>query len=429
MILIYCSNITSRKEYVFRHVFKRILEVEYKFTTELNEFVGYSGPKFSYTQKTIGQEMSIYAEGLLDEVGIDLHEVEISYWDELPVFFQSLDHESIVPFDLFSAVFYLLSRYEEYLPQMKDELGRFKAQDSVAYQNDFLKLPIIELWVFKFKTVLEAKFDFTIDLANEYKQVTVIDTPIYFKYRSRSWITKWEMFISYVKKFSIYKLILFFSVLLRFKKDPFDNLDDLLKIFTSTNQTESKSLFLFNLGNITRDNPGVSYRNHTYKIAIKHAADYCDIGVLARINSSEEQAILQATRFEKNTHRILKFVRVNKSKLEVPHFYRNISGLGKVNDYSMCFENVVGFRAGTSLPFYFYDLDYEIQTPVLVHPVAIHYSSLVNKMLASQRIALKQIVHQIKAVHGHLNIVMNYDHFDKELGNHSYTFLKDINGI
>ncbi|WP_146104987.1 hypothetical protein [Nonlabens tegetincola] len=68
-------------------MFKRILEVEYKFTTELNEFVGYSGPKFSYTQKTIGQEMSIYAEGLLDEVGIDLHEVEISYWDELPVFF------------------------------------------------------------------------------------------------------------------------------------------------------------------------------------------------------------------------------------------------------------------------------------------------------------------------------------------------------
>ena len=42
-------------------------------------------------------------------------------------------------FDVFSASFYLVSRYEEYLPYVKDMYERFQAENSLAYKHNFYK--------------------------------------------------------------------------------------------------------------------------------------------------------------------------------------------------------------------------------------------------------------------------------------------------
>ena len=65
---------------------------------------------------------------------------------------------SSIPFDIFAASFYLLSRYEEYFPHVKDKEGRFQASESLAFQEDFLEQPVIDIWAQKFKKVLQAKF-------------------------------------------------------------------------------------------------------------------------------------------------------------------------------------------------------------------------------------------------------------------------------
>ena len=54
------------------------------------------------------------------------------------------------------------------------------------------------------------------------------------------------------------------------------------------------------------------------------------------------------------------------SKLNLPISYRNMVELEIQEDYSMGYINHIGFRAGTCTPFFFYDLDYEIQTPLKV---------------------------------------------------------------
>ena len=89
MILIYCPDLTSRKQYIFKHIFRRMLQVEYEVTGVLNVFVGHEGTKFSYGDKPLGEETFIWSNGLLSEHGIDDHEIDIMDWDQLPAFFQA----------------------------------------------------------------------------------------------------------------------------------------------------------------------------------------------------------------------------------------------------------------------------------------------------------------------------------------------------
>ncbi|GBR73586.1 carbohydrate esterase 4 superfamily [Candidatus Termititenax aidoneus] len=49
--------------------------------------------------------------------------------------------------DIFAAVFFMLARWEECLPAPKDIYGRFPATKSVAWQNDFLRRPVVAEWL------------------------------------------------------------------------------------------------------------------------------------------------------------------------------------------------------------------------------------------------------------------------------------------
>ena len=64
------------------------------------------------------QSIHILPHGLLTQNDITSQEITMTNWEELPVFFET---EGQIPFDLFAAAFYLVTRYEEYLPHAKDE--------------------------------------------------------------------------------------------------------------------------------------------------------------------------------------------------------------------------------------------------------------------------------------------------------------------
>ena len=55
-------------------------------------------------------------------------------------------------------------------------------------------------------------------------------------------------------------------------------------------------------------------------------------------------------------------------KLALPQTYRKLIELGIQQDYSMGYGTHLGFRAGTSRPFYWYDLQEEQQTTLQVFP-------------------------------------------------------------
>ena len=153
MLLIYTSKPTQRITYIFNHICKRILGLKINFTSSIEEFIAYSGPKISYGKKELGNELFFQSTELLFQEGFDSIDIVVKDWEETKCFFEVGKINSL-PFDIFSASFYLLSRYEEYLPHVKDYKGRFLASESIAFKSGFLESPIVDIWAHKFKKLL-----------------------------------------------------------------------------------------------------------------------------------------------------------------------------------------------------------------------------------------------------------------------------------
>ena len=157
MILVYTPELSPRIEYTLRVIFQEVLGVIYRATNDLNVFIGSKDLKLAYSDFPVRDCLCIRQNSLLCETGIERQKITTGMWDELPAIF--MQESSPVPFDLFSAVFYLVSRYEEYLPFNSDQHNRFPAEKSLAFGSDFLRIPVVDLWCKKLAGLLGIEAD------------------------------------------------------------------------------------------------------------------------------------------------------------------------------------------------------------------------------------------------------------------------------
>ena len=141
MILVYSHKITPRLTYIFRQIFIRVLGLPVDFTSAIEKFVSHSGPKLSYTHQPLGNEFFIACHDLLFQKGIQEVPIEVSNWSKIPAFFK-LGKTSQLPYDIFAATFFMLSRYEEHIPHLKDDMNRFYTSGSLAGKHKFANKPV-----------------------------------------------------------------------------------------------------------------------------------------------------------------------------------------------------------------------------------------------------------------------------------------------
>ena len=87
MLLVYTQKITPRITYAFRHICTRILGIETRFTSTIEEFVAHNGAKLSYGKQPLGNEMFIHSQGLLTQQGFESIDVVIKDWEDTKCFF------------------------------------------------------------------------------------------------------------------------------------------------------------------------------------------------------------------------------------------------------------------------------------------------------------------------------------------------------
>jgi hypothetical protein len=99
-------------------------------------------------------------------------------------------------------------------------------------------------------------------------------------------------------------------------------------------------------------------------------------------------------------------------QIDLPNSYLRLLKEGTNNDYRMGYNQTAGFRAGTCSPFYWYDLQLEKSTHLLVHPIAINDLSLNADKLTRSDFILekwKNIVDTVKLLNGQFYIVWHQD--------------------
>ncbi len=399
MLLVYTHKISPRLKYVFRHICKRILGIEVNFTTQIEAFIAHDSLKMSYTTKQLGNEFFVKSHDILFEQGINDIEIHIHDWENTKCFFY-VGEKSTIPFDIFSASFYLLSRYEEYLPHMKDEYGRFTATESLAFKEGFLQQPVVDIWAYKFKAALQKQFpDFEFP-TKAYSIKPIIDVPSAYRYKLKGIMRTWGGIIKDLLNLRLKSIYTRFLVILGFMHDPYDTFK---YIINRQKNSPFKFLFFFLIGDYTTYDKGINPNKKKYVSLIKHVGDYGSVGLKASFFAVENLSILkkEKLRMEEIINTSLDASRQSFSKLNLPESYRNLITLEIKEDYTMGYVDHMGFRAGSCTPFLFFDLDYEVQTPLKIVPYHVmDYALLKHRSLLDKRQVLNNMINEVKQVNG-----------------------------
>ena len=414
MLLVYTHKITPRLTYAFKHICTRILGIPVKFTTTIEDFITHDSMKMSYTKQPLSNEVFVRSNELLFEIGLSDIDINVHDWDDTKCFFNTSEKSSL-PYDIFAASFYLLSRYEEYLPHVKDEYGRFLASESLALKNKFLHQPVIDIWAYKFKAILQAQFPDYNFPQKQYSIQPVIDVPMAYYFKQKGVMRTIGGTFNDLLELKIRRLFQRYLAIFGFRRDPYDTFK---WIINKQKQTKTKFIVFFLIGDYSTFDKNINVNKKRFISLIKSVSDYCKVGLKASFFALEDINILkkEKLKLESITNYELEASRHSFSKLNIPESYTNLVELEVKQDFTMGYINHTGFRAGTCTPFQFYDLDYEVQTPLQINSFhCIDYAFLKKHSLLDKRQELEQLIYEVKKVNGTFTpIFHNYTFGDED---------------
>lgn len=402
MLLVYVPKITPRIRYTFKTVFKTYLQYDaYKLVTDLSLFSEHKGAKFSYTTKAIADELHFSSNGLLNQVGINEQSISIGSHLGTPTAFLMKNDRSL-PYDPFSAIFYFLSRYEEYLPHLRDQYDRFTTKESLAKQKGFLQVPVVDRWVIQVRDVIEGHFKELQFLRRSFKYIPTIDIDNAFAYRHKGILRSLGSLLKTVAKLDFRTLFFQIRVLLGNQQDPFDTYNYQLNI---QKKYGIKALYFILIGDYGLNDKNLSHENKAFQSLIKSLSDYAQLGIHPSFGSNKQKKKLkiEVDRLQQIIKREVKRSRQHFLKLSLPETYRNLLEVDIEEDYTMGFASELGFRAGTCTPYPFYDLDGEVECKLMVFPFQVMEATLKYylKLSVDESIRdIKNIIDEVKAVDG-----------------------------
>ncbi len=410
-LLIYTEQPSPRLQYVLNFVFRDCFKCDFSVTDQEATFSTHKGAGINYSGKYGLGGFLIPKSGLLAEDCIRKLGLMPELSGEVPQLF-SHDKEADLPFDIFSAVFYMISRYEEYLPFHPDQHGRFPAARSLAHRYDFLESPVVDLWIKDLREKLTESFP-ELDISpGKFTYLPTSDIDLPFAILHRGMMRRVGANIrSSMKRNGELKMRR--AVLSGEVKDPFDTFDEMGDIHTSRGL---QPIIFFLTSGYGRYDKSISPDNETFRELVDKTMKYGSPALHPSYRSAGNSSILQKEihTLSAITGKKILSSRQHYLKFNLPESYRQYLEAGIREEYSMGFASSIGFRAGTSKPFNFYDLERETETSLRVIPFQVMDRTLKDYMNLSPETALqkiKQLVDAVRLVKGTFVSIWHNDAF------------------
>jgi hypothetical protein len=397
MVSIYFpSESTERLNYIARHIFNRILGVDFKISAEKSVFLQDTGVCINYSDENLKHGLQIVPCGLLTEKGIRKRDdLQASEWKGLFCFFKQ--SKGAIPFDLFAASFYLLTLYEEYIPERLDEHDRFHHEDSLAYKNNFLEIPIIDRWAYLLKDELANQGqDTSAFQLRAYRFVSTFDIDHPYLYRNKGLVKTAGSVVRDLLQGKFNKVIDRLSVQLHLKPDPYFQAIRFIEAF---HQQLKQGYYLFILvaGKSRYDRSSVYpvRRFYNYLRQLKSAT----IGLHPSYHTLRN--LKRLTKEKSKLEQLLKHpVTISRQhflRMQNPETFQELDLAGVQEDFTLSFAHVPGFRSGTAIPYPFYDIEREEETGLLIHPTIMMDSTFIFHQQTTPEEVLQKIKSLIDA--------------------------------
>ena len=366
-MLIYSPEQSARLQYILEIIFGRMLGLEYRITHLDTEYLYEEGPKINYSFEPPEEGIFIQASGLLYERVIrdqSLH-LKVFQWEGLPVFFKT-DNTATLPFDVFSAAFYLVTRYEEYLPFEADEHGRFPASASIAYRESFLHLPLVHLWATELQKLIARWYPAVRFHPTAYRAELTIDIDNAWAFKNKGILNFAALFRPDEMSFRNYR----YQVLSGHQPDPYDQYGSIRRVVEKYHLQVSYFFLLGRRGPFDRN---ISPRNRALRKLIRRLGEDADIGIHPSYASGENPVLLEEE-IKSLAHILQKPVKKSRQhfiRLHMPDTYARLEALGIRDDFSMGYPDQTGYRASVGIPYPFFHLEHNRSSDLLIHPFQV----------------------------------------------------------
>ncbi len=410
-MLIYTTTNTIRFNYTVRALWAAFNSDDIIITQDKSELSNYSGAKINYSSNKITEtELWIEPHGLLNEIGIVEQNIKISSWKNLPIFFNT---SGDIPFDFFSASFFLLTRYEEYLPHQKDGYGRYDHTNSIAFKHNFLQLPLINLWVMEVIDLLTLHTKTSTFNPSPFYYIPTYDIDIAYSYKNHNILINTVGFFRDFVKANFDAVADRLNVYANTQKDPFD-IYDWLNLLHRKYQLKPIYFFLLANKRVGYDKNVSPNSTAMQKLVHQHAQLY-SVGIHPSWQSGDNEKLLQQeiTTINKITQQNVIDSRQHYIRMSLPETYRSLISNQIQNDYSMGYGSINGFRASFTLPFKWYDLEKEAISNLTIHPFCyMEANSFFEQKLTIDEAAteLQNYFNIVKKVNGQF-ITIFHNHF------------------
>ena len=402
MLLILVPKETNRLHFTMQLMLTRLLGLEISYTTEVLVFEQYDGPKFSYGVAVDEKYLFFASNGLLFESKIAARELRHFTFEDGLVFFPVPYKDSVLPFDLFAACFYLVSRYEEYLPLIRDNHNRYLASGSDAYQQGYLDKPLVNIWSFKLKDILQKRFRNLKFTTPAYSFTPTIDIDAAYAYKNKGLTRAIGGIFKAFQNKELDEVRNRIRVLLRLEQDPFDTFDLQMQL---QKKYQYRSIYFILLADYGPNDKNIPYNNRYFQNLIRYLADHAEIGIHPSYASSLQPSlmVMEIARLSKILKRDVELSRQHFLKLSLPETYRNLINSDILDDYTMGYAEVPGFRASICTPFPFFDLDQDSHTNLMIHPFIVMDGTLHDYMKLTPKKAtdtIKDLIAEVRKVGG-----------------------------
>jgi len=369
MLLIYTENTNNtRLCYVLDFILKESLDLHYLLTNDKEQFKQSNKIKICYASENIDSKaLFIKKQGLLDKDAIIIPKnLQIHRWKHSTILFYNQPGKEM-PFDIFSAVFFLISRMEEYvLKTAVDKHNRFDYSKSIAAKYGFLEEPIIDIWILHFKFLLEKVGGKAIP-QNKAKILTTFDIDIINKFQ---YLPKYKVCFRkfyYLLKGQSKKLKQLKNIRKRKEIDSYEAIWEELNI-----KKDEKYLCFILLSKGHKFDTNVPLSKFDYLTWIRKNGKYFNFQIHPSYRGHYD---FNAWKKEKDiledfAEKTIQKSRFHFIKYEIHKDYNHLINLGIKEDFSMAYGNKNGYRASTARSFYWFDLIENKKTELKVHPFA-----------------------------------------------------------
>jgi hypothetical protein len=393
-VIVYSHTTTPRLLYVLDFL-SSYYGFPFTVTTSEQEYQSAEGAKINYTPQPLGGDtLWIEPVGLLFDRGV--REQFVGVFDHPQGYKAIYKAHGHLGFDVFSALFFLLTRYEEYLPHQKDLYGRYAHQNSTAYKGGFLHLPLINIWLEDLKK--------TTGLTTHHSPLTThhflptYDIDIAWSYKNKEQAVSVGGMVKSLLKGGVDAIKERRAVLNGEARDPYDSYPVMDALHQ---QYHLQPLYFIHVGQKrNRFDKNIPTHNPEFRQLIASLGGKYPIGLHPSWASNNEPHLLAR---EKSVLEELIGQPVTRSrqhfiKWSLPHTFRRLLALGITDDYSMGYGSINGFRASIATAYSWYDLQKEEQTSLRLHPFAFMDANSLFEQKQSPEQSLQELLAYYRSV-------------------------------